>query len=358
MNRRLRLSIGLISLIFAPWRAIAAEHCVILQYHHFSDTTPAITSVTPAQFDAHLDYLQQRDFQVLPLQQVAEALRERRPLPDRCVSITVDDAYVSVYRNAFPRMRERGWPFTVFISTEGVDRGIAAYMTWDQMREMAAAGVRFENHGHTHDHLIRRQAGETDAGWASRVKDDIDTAQARILEELGQQSRLFAYPYGEFDDALARIVADLGLTGFGQQSGPAASFDDPSALPRFPMAARYAELPGFIDKVNSLPMPVVKSYPGDPLLPLDEWRPLLTLEFRPGSYRPEAIRCFVGGSDRMALQWPAERPDTLEVRALDDLPVGRSRYNCTMPSAEAGRYHWLSQAWIRRQADGGWYSEP
>ena len=35
----------------------AANHCVVLQYHHFSETTPAITSVTPQQFNAHLDYL-------------------------------------------------------------------------------------------------------------------------------------------------------------------------------------------------------------------------------------------------------------------------------------------------------------
>jgi len=358
MSARLGAGIALAAWLLMP-AAAATPHCVVLQYHHFSDSTPAVTSVTPAQFDAHLDYLATHNFQVLPLQQVVDALHSGTPLPDRCAAISVDDAYISVYQNAFPRLRARGWPFTVFVSTQGVDEEIAAYMSWQQMREMAGAGVTFENHGHSHDHLVRRRAGESEADWRQRVRADIETAQQRIGSELGRQPALFAYPYGEYDLDLAGIVGETGLVGFGQQSGPIGALDPRTALPRFPMAARYAELPGFIDKINSLPMPLRTIDPVDPLLPLDQWRPLLRLRFAPGSYRPEAVRCWVNGSDQVDLRWPAEQPDTLEVQSRQNLPVGRSRYNCTMPaSGQAGRFHWISQPWIRRQADGGWYAEP
>ncbi|MBT8440272.1 MAG: polysaccharide deacetylase family protein, partial [Gammaproteobacteria bacterium] len=114
----------------------AANHCVILQYHHFSDETPAVTSVRLKQFDNHLEYLKTHNFNVLPLRYVVNALRNKNELPDRCVSLTVDDAYLSVYQNAFPRLQEYGWPLTVFVNTEGVDKGISAYMNWDQLREL------------------------------------------------------------------------------------------------------------------------------------------------------------------------------------------------------------------------------
>jgi len=31
----------------------------------------------------------------------------------------------------------------------------------------------------------------------------------------------------------------------------------------------------------------------------------------------------------------------------EPLGVGRSRYNCTMPSKENGRYYWFSKLWLR-----------
>ena len=131
-----RLSLFLIVLlIVVPVQA--ASHCVILQYHHFSDQTPAVTSVSLKQFDDHLDYLETHKFNVLPLRQVVHALRNNLALPDRCVSLTVDDAYSSVYQNAFPRLKKRGCPLTVFVNTESVDDCLSSYMTWDQMRELS-----------------------------------------------------------------------------------------------------------------------------------------------------------------------------------------------------------------------------
>jgi len=178
-------------------------------------------------------------------------------MPENCVSLSVDDAYVSVYETAFPRLRELGWPLTVFLNSAAVDQGLKPYMTWKQMREMAQAGVRFENHGHSHAHLIRYGRDESEQDWKERVTHDILRAQQRIREELGQSPTLFAYPYGEYSPALQQIVSDLGLVGFGQQSGPLWSGSDFTAMPRFAMSAGYAEMPGFRTKLSALPFPLL-----------------------------------------------------------------------------------------------------
>jgi poly-beta-1,6-N-acetyl-D-glucosamine N-deacetylase len=351
------LALLLVLLLWPAGHALAGGHCAILQYHHVSERTPASTSVTPAQFEAHLDFLAREGFTVRTLDEVVAALRSRGPLPDRCIAFSFDDAYASVYAEAAPRLAARGWPYTVFVTTQGVDAGLSSYMTWAQMRELAAQGASFENHSHSHDHLIRRRPGETEPAWRERVREDLLTAGQRIEDELGRPSSLFAYPYGEFDGPLAALVAELGLTGFGQHSGPAGPDDDLRALPRFAMAVPYAALEGFRDKVLSLPMPLRQPVRAESLLPLGELRPTLRLELEPGRYRAERLRCFANGSDRVRMAWPDGQPDTLEVRSEFDLPVGRSRYNCTLPSATPGRFHWLSQQWIRRHPDGRWYAE-
>ncbi|MCK4547915.1 MAG: polysaccharide deacetylase family protein [Candidatus Eisenbacteria sp.] len=327
--------------------ALAADHAVILQYHHFGSDTPPSTSVTLEQFDRHLAYLEENGYSVWSLERIVSHLRERKDLPGRCVAITIDDAYVSVYEWAFPRLKARGWPFTVFVPTGAIGRESGVYMNWDQMREMQEFGASFAGHGHSHAYLIRREPGESGTEWKRRVTEDIRHSLDRLETELGLRSGLFAYPYGEYDRALREIVLGMGLVGFGQHSGPVWSGSDFGALPRFPMAGRYADMDEFVTKVRSLPLPVVSATPDDPLLPPGESRPLLRLELGPGDYRANSIACYVSGQGVVPIRWVDREKRVLEVSADEALPIGRSRYNITAPNADGTRYYWYSHLWIR-----------
>lgn len=337
--------------------ASAADHCVILQYHHISEETPGITSVTPEQFQRHLNYLLMNDHVVLPLDEVVGALRDGAELPDRCVALTIDDAYLSAYTEAFPRVRRYGYPLTVFVSTEAIDQGLSGYLSWEQAREMLDAGIRFQNHSHSHAHLIRRAADEGDEDWEQRVAADIQTAQNRIEAELGATPTLFAYPYGEYNLALKRIIESMGLVGFGQQSGPVWRQADFSALPRFPMASLYASMRTFPNKLNSLPLPITGAFPDDPVVPLAEWQPALTLVFKPEVPNAKQLSCFLNGSPEVVYQWLEQPPGTVVVTPKGRLNVGRNRTNCTLPIGDTGHFAWYSHNWIRREPDGTWYKE-
>ena len=328
----------------------------MLQYHHVSADTPGITSVTPEQFAAHLDYLEREHFEVLPLRQVVDAITHARALPERCVAITFDDAYRSIHDTAWLMLRARDMPATVFVSTAGVDRGLSAFMSWKQMREMAGKGITFENHSHSHGHLLRRLVNESQEDWEQRIAFDILTAQNRIAEEIGEAPQLFAYPYGEYDTALADMVHSMGMVAFGQQSGPVWPGADPAALPRFPMNITYASMRTFPTKVSSRPLPIRSAEPFDPVLPVDEWRPTLTLRFLPGAPQPERLTCYSNGSPAVEYHWGQGTPKTVQLRAKGRLHVGRNRYNCTLPAGD-GRYYWYSHLWIRPKADGSWYTE-
>ncbi|MCG6967142.1 MAG: polysaccharide deacetylase family protein [Chromatiaceae bacterium] len=346
------------ALALASANAWSADHCVILQYHHVSEDTPGITSVTPEQFQQHLDYLLINDYVVLPLQEVVGALQTGANLPDKCVALTIDDAYISAYTEAFPRVVRYGYPLTVFVSTESVDDGLDAFMTWDQMREMQTRRVRFENHSHSHSHLVRRANDESTEDWEQRLAADIQTAENRIGQELGRSPTLFAYPYGEYNQAVKQIVSSMGLVGFGQQSGPVWRQADFTALPRFPMASIYASMRTFPGKLESLPLPITGAFPDDPVVPLDEWRPGLTLIFKPGVANAQQLTCFLNGSPEVHYQWLDQPAGAVVATGKGRLNVGRNRTNCTLPIGDTGRFGWYSHNWIRRQADGSWYREP
>lgn len=333
----------------------AANHCVVLQYHHFSEATPRITSVTPKQFDDHLDYLKKNDFQVLPLREVVHKIQNAIELPNKCISLTVDDAFLSVYTTAYPKVKALNWSMTVFVNSKAVDEKNRSYMSWEQMREMSQHGFSFENHSHSHQHLIRKVNSESQQQWLQRISKDILTAQKRINSELGRSPVFFAHPYGEYNNQTADLIRQMGLTGFGQQSGPIWKGANMQALPRFPMAAQYAELNGFITKVNTLPLPLTSAPQADPELNQQTHQPSLTLTLEDKTQGTKNLQCFVNGNKDINMTWINERQ--VVVTPNFKLPAGRSRTNCTMPSNQKGRFHWFSQTWIKRKDDGNWYHE-
>ncbi len=335
--------------------ALADDHAVVLIYHHVSADTPAATSVTPEVFESHLDYLERNGFTVWPLARVLDAVAARETLPRNTVSFTFDDAYRSVYTEAWPRLRKRGWPFTVFVNSEAVDRGYASTMSWAELRQLARGGVDIGNHSHTHDHLVRRRAGESVADWRRRVTRDIETAAARIETETGTRTTLFAYPYGEYSQPLKEVVRALGLRGVAQQSGAVGYLTDPLAVPRFPLARGYDDLGRLATAVNARPLPV-REVDVTPARrnPDDVERLRLVLE--PGDYRPRQLACYGGGGKAL----PVTRGNGENSELVVDLAgigrAGRNKVNCTAPAiGESGAYFWYSFQWLLRNPDGSWY---
>ncbi len=114
---------------------------VIFMYHRFGESRYPSTNITLEQFEEQLEFFEKNNFSVLPLNEIIEALKENKTLPDKSIGITIDDAYLSVYKEAYPRLKAKGYPFTVFVATGVVDQGIPAYMDWEQMAEMQKHGA-------------------------------------------------------------------------------------------------------------------------------------------------------------------------------------------------------------------------
>jgi biofilm PGA synthesis lipoprotein PgaB len=348
-------AVALLALVCAQVSAAAraADHAVVLVYHHVSDRTPASTSVTPEVFEKHLDYLAANDFAVLGLSELVQSLAEGRPLPPRAVALTFDDGYASVYREALPRLERRAWPFAVFVAPHAIDRASSLYMSWEELRDLERRGGSVGNHSTEHGHLIRHAPGESESAWRRRVRDDILQAQARLEAELDHPLKMLAYPYGEFDAPLEALVKELGFVGLGQQSGPVGPHSSQQHLPRFPVATGFDDLASLGEKLRSRPLPVTVLAPTDRILEPGSGPPVLRLRVPEGSYRRVDMRCFVAGQASARVEWEG---DVAVVQAREPLGPGRSKYNCTAPSSEeTGVYYWYSYLWIQPNDDGSWY---
>lgn len=332
---------------------------VVLQYHHVSETTPPSTSISPALFKQHMEYLATNDFVVVPLPELVKQLKTGKPLPDRAVAITFDDAYISVYRTAFPLLKKKAWPFTVFVNTDPLDQDKKLFSSWAQLTEMANSGATIANHTRAHDHIVRLREHESRDDWRQRITADVMGAEERIQKQTGQAHRILAYPYGEYDHHVKALLKDLDFIAFGQQSGPLSHAHDLQSLPRFPFGGSYGELSDFITKVNTRPFPLTKvllysdmearTPLEDIVLPFRQ-RPVLALEMKNNTLLA-GVNCFASGQGAIETR---VRDGKLFVQANSPLKAGRARYNCTKASDEAGRFFWYSQQWLTKGEKGDW----
>ena len=314
--------------------AIAADSAVILQYHRFGEDAYPSTSITIEQFEAHIEHLSTGGYTVLPVPEILAALAAGRSLPDRAIGITIDDATRSTFVEGWPRFEEAGLPFTVFVSTDPVDQGHAGIMSWDELRELVAAGVTIGNHGAAHGRMWQND------GAANR--EDIEKARRRIREELGLDATLFAYPYGEWNGALRTLVAELGFTAaFGQHSGVAAAHSDSLNLPRFALNENYGGIDRFKLIADTLPLGARAVTPTDQIL--TENPPSVGFTVEPPMANRNALACFASGGVGTTIEH--REGGGVQVSFDGPFPPGRVRLNCTAP-AEERRWRWFGLQFV------------
>lgn len=327
----------------------AGNSAVVFMYHRFGEDRYPATSVRLEAFAGQLELLEAGGFEVIGLRRLLAFLGGVGDLPERAVVLTIDDAYASIHTHAWPLLRERGLPFTVFVATDPVDEGFGDYLDWGQLREMASGGVTFANHGAGHLHLPRRLDGESESRWRERVRADLLRGADRLRTELGATGAViddvFAYPYGEYDPDVASIVQELGWIAFGQQSGAVGVASDRRTLPRYPINEAYSGLEDFRTKANSLPLAVTRIEPWDPVTGPE---PMLDVWLAPSEARLRSLTCFVGGQGEVAVNW-VEPEHRFRVAPAAPLSPGRQRVNCTAPGP-SGRYYWFSHQWLVRDA--------
>ena len=337
--------------------AQSGNSAVILIYHNVSTGTPASTSVSTETFTQHMNYLVDNQYTVWPLFKTLQHLATGKTIPAKTVVLTFDDAYQSVYQQALPVLKEKGWPFTVFVTTQYIGEGYSNFMSWQQLREIRQSGGEIGNHSLSHPHFIRRRNAESDEQWRARIIDEIQQAQTILQQNAVSPILALAYPYGEYSKAVKQLVRELGYFGIGQHSGAVSSQTDFQAVPRFPMTAGFDDMENFVLKVASKNLPVTVLSPDDGVISNDVAIPILSIRLEAGDYDKSGLRCYATGQGSIQHEWITDDNSVVKISANRAIEPGRTKYNCTAPSAsEADVYYWFSFLWMK-QEEAGWYKE-
>ena len=192
------------------WHAIPRQRVQvpIFMYHYVrinpdpADRLGFNLSVPPADLAAQLAYLAGQGYRTAGLEEVAGFLSGGReePPPPRSVVLTFDDGYRDSYDAAYPLLRKYGFRATIFVISGLVGR--PGYLTWPQLRQMAASGITIGAHTIGHPDLTRLARAD--------ALREIRESKMALERELERPVSFFAYPSGRFNREVVAIVQAAG----------------------------------------------------------------------------------------------------------------------------------------------------
>jgi peptidoglycan/xylan/chitin deacetylase (PgdA/CDA1 family) len=199
----------------------------VLMYHALDDRR-SVVAVSEATFEWQMQWLHEHGIRGISAGTILQHLLNREPLPERCVGITFDDGFESVYSRAFPILRRYGFSATVFLVTDycggqndwpaqpaSIQR--MSLLTWTQVKEIAA---------HTLGHPRLDQLAP------DNLAHELIQSKAQIEEQVGHSIEMFAYPYGRYDERVRAMVGKTYAGAWTAQPGMVTSSSDHLALAR------------------------------------------------------------------------------------------------------------------------------
>ncbi len=180
----------------------------ILGYHRFENPPGDSLAISSDEFEKQMQELKDRNLPVISLDDFLAWKRGEKSLPPESVLITIDDGYVSAYDIAWPILRKFGYPFVMFVYTNYVSVG-GKSVTWEQLKEMHAAGVAIESHSVSHSNLTKLPK-DAKGAYSEWLWHELNGSREIISTKIGTPVRTIAYPYGIFNATVQEMGKKAG----------------------------------------------------------------------------------------------------------------------------------------------------
>ena len=238
-------------------------------YHRFEENKYPSTNIKVKDFLSHINEIRNADLKFITFEEFDVSFGKNNT--SRKVLLTVDDAFSSFYKNAWPILKKEKIPFIIFVNTETV--GAKGYMNWEQIQKISKFDfVYIGNHSHSHGYLVDKTDEE--------IRNDLTIAKNILKKKLDYETKIFAYPFGEYKNSYIKIVKDLGFKyAFGQHSGVIDQTKNKFELPRFPINEKYGEIKRFKSLLKNIPFPYKKILPEEKYLADKNNPPHVTINF-------------------------------------------------------------------------------
>lgn len=164
------------------------------------------------------------------LSALSEAQILKKPIPDKLVVLSFDDAVLSHYTNVAPILKKYGFGATFFV-TEFIVPPFSdktKYMSWEQIGELGKMGFEIGNHTYHHTHVNKMDS--------LKFVNELNYIEEQT-KQVGVKGKMVSFAYPGYDTAPSAIKVlhnqgyEFARTGGGRPYNPLK--DHPLLIPSF-----------------------------------------------------------------------------------------------------------------------------
>ncbi|MDA9743357.1 polysaccharide deacetylase family protein [Candidatus Pelagibacter sp.] len=298
-----------------------------IMYHRFEENKYPSTNIKLDIFKKHLNLIKNNN---LNFYNPGEFLKNfKKVKKQKKILLTIDDAFMSFYENAWPILKQEKIPFILFVSTEAV--GNRGYMNWSQIKEVEKEYFAYiGNHSHSHDYLTKFSF--------EKFKRDIDKSIKIFNNKLGYNPIFFSYPFGEYNSEQKNYISNKFEFAFGQHSGVIDLNKDRHELPRFPINEKYGEINRFSEVISYLPLQYKVIKPENKFMNANENPPKMIIEFFTDQKNLKNINCFSNEGSKWRKTNIVLNGSVLKINFAEKFNERRGRINCSLKDEKGWRF--------------------
>ena len=187
---------------------VTSNDLSVLMYHFFYDESLGekridVNYVEVNELREQLQTLKDNGYSTLTMQEVLLFMEGRANIPSNSVSITIDDGDPSVFKYAYPIIKDFGMNATLFII--GGHEDPTLNYDYIMMRE---DGLELQSHG-----FLMHQGGCSGMGHGGRllcVDYETGVEDTRMSFDYVDGGFVYCYPFGDINENAKNIVRDAG----------------------------------------------------------------------------------------------------------------------------------------------------
>lgn len=211
-----------------------AAQIAILCYHDFV-TNRAATQMRIGvdHFRKQMQAIKDARLPVITLSDFVKWRHGEKDIPDSSLMITIDDGYNSIYLEAYPILKEYGFPFTVFLYQQYVNGGGRA-LTTAMVQEMLANGCELGSHSVSHPLNIARVGSRTPEEYETFLVRELQQSKLFLEDLFMRPVPTYAHPGGTYTQHILELGSSFGYEFMFSVNPAKVTWESaPGTIPRY-----------------------------------------------------------------------------------------------------------------------------
>lgn len=208
----------------------------VLGYHDFSETSPETEMlIRTSKFRKQMEAIKNLGLPVIPMADFQAWKRGEKEISDKSIVITIDDGWKAVYTDAYPVLKEFGFPFTLFLYKNYVDGGGKA-LTTPMIEEMQKNGATIGSHSVSHPYpgTVKSHRRKGTEAYDKFLRSELGESKRFLESKFGARVTTYAYPGGFHTEEMIPLADEFGYVHlFTVLPGKIRRSHDDRTLPRY-----------------------------------------------------------------------------------------------------------------------------